>query len=259
MQDLKVTTIQSSLHWENSNKNLQHFDLLLADNTLGDIIVLPEMFNTGFTMNVHEVYQTMKGECVTWMKEKAKQYQALIIGSLIIKENNTYYNRLIACYPKGEIKHYDKRHLFRMANEHDYFSPGKEKLVLSYKGWNICPLVCYDLRFPVWSRNTNNKTDLYLYIANWPEARVSAWSKLLLARAIENLAYVVGVNRIGTDGKNIPYSGGSAVINYKGEIIIEHKPHKESILTTTIKKEALTEFRKKFTAYLDADSFDIKT
>lgn len=199
----------------------------------------------------------MKGKEVQWMIAKAEQTNAVIIGSLIIKEQNNYYNRLIVAKPNGELLHYDKRHLFRMANEHQHFSSGSNKLIFEYKGWNICPLICYDLRFPVWSRN-DSTIDLYIYVANWPKARISAWTKLLYARAIENLAYVIGVNRIGVDGKDISYAGGSKIIDYKGDIINEHPDNMISTITSILSKKTLTDFRLKFAAHLDADNFEIK-
>lgn len=258
MSDIKITTIQTELFWEDSKNNINQFNKTLKSNELGDIVVLPEMFTTGFTMKTDNNAELMDGNTVLWMKEKAKEYEILLIGSLIIKEGKNYYNRLITTFPNGDIKYYDKRHLFRMANEHEYYTSGKQKLIFNYKGWNICPLICYDLRFPVWSRNTNNETDLYLYIANWPKARVSAWSKLLRARAIENLAYVVGVNRIGKDGKDIDYSGGSAVIDFKGDDMYEHPNNFFSVHTTQLSKKDLIDFREKFAANLDADKFNIE-
>lgn len=257
MHDLIITTIQADLVWENIEVNLTNFDAQLEGLTQSDIIVLPEMFTTGFTMNTIKHATNMKGKDIQWMIAKAKQTNAVIIGSLIIKEQNNYYNRLIVAKPNGELLHYDKRHLFRMANEHQHFSSGSNKLIFEYKGWNIFPLICYDLRFPVWSRN-DSTIDLYIYVANWPKARISAWTKLLYARAIENLAYVIGVNRIGVDGKDISYAGGSKIIDYKGDIINEHPDNMISTITSILSKKTLTDFRLKFAAHLDADNFEIK-
>lgn len=255
MLNLNITTIQTSLFWEDSMHNLNHFTNLLEQIENTDLIILPEMFTTGFTMNASLLFENMDGKTVSWMKKMSSIKKSVIIGSLIIKETEQYYNRLIVAIPDDTVLHYDKRHLFRMANEDQYFTPGKEKLIFQYKGWNICPLICYDLRFPVWSRNKKNEIDLYIYVANWPQARVSAWSKLLRARAIENLAYVAGINRIGKDGKGIDYNGGSVVLDFIGEDIRTHPDEKESINTSILSMEKLTDFRTKFAAYLDADPF----
>lgn len=256
MSNIRVTTIQTSLYWEDINTNLSMFEQKLLGIKNTDIIVLPEMFTTGFTMNSVELSEEENGKTITWMLNQAKEKEACIVGSIIFKENNKNYNTLIWAFPDGTYKKYHKRHLFRMANENDFYSFGNELLTIDYKDWKICPLICYDLRFPVWSRNTKN-IDLYIYIANWPEARVSAWSKLLEARAIENLAYVVGVNRVGKDGKNINYSGASAVINYKGDAIATHINNEESIINHQLNKVELTEYRTKFPAHLDRDEFSI--
>lgn len=257
MSDLKVTTLQSNIFWENEAKNINHFSELISKVDNSDLIILPEMFTTGFTMNTDHNFTTKNGNPVKWLSQLAKEKNAVIIGSLIFKEQEKYFNRLVVSFPTTKQLFYDKRHLFRMANEHEHFSPGSKKLVFNYKGWNICPLICYDLRFPVWSRNQNNEIDLYIYVANWPEARVNAWTKLLQARAIENLSYVIGVNRIGEDGKGIQYNGKSAIINFIGDSIFEHPENEESIQTTSIDLEKLNQFRSKFAAHLDADNFKL--
>jgi predicted amidohydrolase len=262
MDNLTLTLLQSDLHWENVEENLLMFSKKIdAITEKTDIIILPEMFNTGFSMESEKLAETMNGKTVNWMKDMAQQHQAVIVGSVIIEEHEEYYNRLIWAEPEGEIYTYDKRHLFRMANEHKHFSAGNDLLVVRYKGWRICPLICYDLRFPVWSRNVdeqgNTIYDCLLYIANWPAARKAPWSKLLEARAIENQCYVVGVNRVGIDGKLIDYSGNSAVINPKGEItsnIPEGKNHTE---TTSISLHELNAFREKFPVEMDSDRFSI--
>lgn len=256
MQNLKVTTIQSDIFWEDIEANLSMFEqkLLAIKNT--DIIILPEMFTTGFTMNSVKLAEENPSKTINWMLAQAKLKNACVVGSFIYKEENKNYNTLIWAFPNGKYKTYHKRHLFRMANENDFYSFGKERLTVEYKGWKICPLICYDLRFPVWSRNNEN-IDLYIYIANWPQARVTAWDKLLQARAIENLTYVAGVNRVGLDGKEIPYSGGSAVIDFKGDAITSHEDNAESINTTELSKENLIKFKEKFPAHLDADDFKI--
>jgi len=284
MQDLKITTIQTSLHWENKSANIQLFDGLIAsikENT--DLIVLPEMFSTGFTMNAKSLAENMKGETVAWMLKKAKEKNAVICGSLIAEEQGKFFNRFVWARPGGTFTHYDKRHLFRMAEENNYYAEGTEKIIVELKGWKICPLVCYDLRFPVWSRNKVGSWklevgsqklevrgqkmedgsgkydyDVLLYVANWPERRNIAWKTLLPARAIENQCYVVGVNRVGRDGKDISYSGDSAVINAKGEIMSTTKANEEKIETVTISYNELEDFRKQFPVFLDADDFELK-
>ncbi|MGE0560329.1 MAG: amidohydrolase [Flavobacteriales bacterium] len=269
--NLKITIIQSELHWENVDKNLAMFtDKIASVKEETDLIVLPEMFTTGFTMNSKSQAETMDGKSVLWMKQQAKNKNAVLVGSLIIAENNNYYNRLIWAQPDGKMYHYDKRHLFRMANEHEHFSAGKTRLIVELKGWKICPLICYDLRFPVWSRNkpiTHHSTpttqhpspafDCLIYIANWPEARKEPWSKLLEARAIENQVYVIGVNRVGTDGKDISYSGNSAIIDPKGNKISNIKEHQPFIQTIELNRKELEDFREKFPVGLDGDEFEI--
>ena len=269
---LKITPIQSELHWENVDLNLEMFSTkieAISDKT--DIIILPEMFNTGFSMKSDELSEGMNGKTVSWMTTEAKKSAAVIVGSLIIKEENKFYNRLIWAQPDGEIKTYDKRHLFRMANEHNHFSSGEERIIIEYKGWKICPLVCYDLRFPVWSRNSSfchsepvegQKNlqpvyDILIYIANWPAARKAPWSKLLEARAIENQCYVVGVNRVGEDGKGFSYSGNSAIINPKGEPIFTTPENENCTESINISLKELNVFRKVFPVGMDADEFGI--
>ncbi|HVD97495.1 MAG TPA: amidohydrolase [Cytophagaceae bacterium] len=258
MQDLTITILQSDLYWENPGANLAMFEeKIWKINAPTDLIVLPEMFTTGFTMNAEALAEPMNLTAFKWMKQQSAQTGAAITGSVIIKEQDHYYNRLIWMEPDGKYFYYDKRHLFRMAEEHQVYTPGADKLLVSWKGWNIRPLVCYDLRFPVWSRNRNNEYDLLLYVANWPEARKLPWKVLLQARAIENLSYVVGVNRVGKDGKEIPYSGDSSIISPKGEILWQ-KENSEEIFTYTLNKTELSSFRAKFPADMDADEFSIK-
>lgn len=267
--DLKITIIQTALDWEDVETNLSRFDLFLSRAGETDLIILPEMFNTGFTMNTEGVYEEMDGRTVGWMKQKASEKGCVVAGSLIIKDNGNYYNRLIWMRPDGNYAYYDKRHLFRMADEDQYFDYGKKRLIVELKGWRICPMVCYDLRFPVWSRNskltdnggvmgTEPVYDLLLFVANWPKPRASAWSSLLPARAIENQAYVIGLNRIGQDGKGIEYSGDSVVIDPYGRKISDTEPEKESMETVTLSKQLLEEFRKKFPVAMDADHFNIE-
>ena len=224
-----------------------------------DLIVLPEMFSTGFTMNASALAETMDGASIAWMRKTAAKKNCAITGSLIISENGNFYNRLIWMKPDGNFFQYDKRHLFRLAHEEQTYAPGKSRLLIEMKGWKIFPLVCFDLRFPVWSRRTKESGyDVLLYVANWPERRVTAWSQLLIARAIENQCYVVGVNRIGNDGNDIYHSGESAVINYKGENICGINAHEEIIETVELHKEEMENFRAQLPFLEDADSFTIK-
>lgn len=266
MENLKVTLIQSTLHWEDTIANLAMFEekiWQLKDAT--DLIVLPEMFTTGFSMDAARLAEHMNMSTFKWMKQLAAQTGAVITGSYIVKENDNYFNRLLWMRPDGSYEVYDKRHLFRMAEEHQVYAAGRTRIITELKGWRICPLICYDLRFPVWSRNSpidaKNPSggpvyDCLIYIANWPSARRYAWSTLLQARAIENLSYVLGVNRVGTDGKGHLYSGDSALISPKGEQLFHQADH-EIMQTITLDAEALLTFRQKFPAHLDADSFEV--
>ena len=256
--NLKVTIIQSELHWENVDANLAMFtDKINAIAEQTDIIVLPEMFTTGFSMDSIRLAETMDGKTVNWMKQQAVKKNAVITGSLIIEEGGRYFNRLVWAQPDETVFTYDKRHLFRMAEEDKHFSPGENRLIVEWKGWKICPLICYDLRFPVWSRNSLPAFDCLIYVANWPEARKEPWCKLLEARAIENQVYVVGVNRVGTDGKEINYSGNSAVIDPKGNVISNIRQGLNQFLTIELNKNELEDFREKFPVALDADEFEV--
>jgi predicted amidohydrolase len=264
MQDLKFTLIQSELHWEDAEANLAMFEekiWRISEST--DVIVLPEMFTTGFTMSAAKMAEQMNMRTFKWMKQMADQTGALILGSYIVSVHDRYYNRLLWMEPGGNFKTYDKRHLFRMANEHKTFASGESLLISTWKGWRICPLICYDLRFPVWSRNKWDAAakrpsyDVALYVANWPTARVDAWDTLLKARAIENLSYVIGVNRVGQDGNGIEYNGHSSVISPKGESIFSHEGA-EVTHTIELSSNSLSAFRDRFPAYLDADDFTIE-
>ncbi len=264
MRDLKITLLQSDLYWEEIDANLSAFEekiWQIGQDT--DVIVLPEMFTTGFTMNAHNLGEHMNMRTFKWMRQMADQTGALILGSFVAKVHDKFYNRLLWMEPGGNYKTYDKRHLFRMANEHKTYSSGESLLVAEWKGWRICPLICYDLRFPVWSRNTYDALakrlnyDLLIYVANWPTARVEAWSALLKARAIENLSYVVGVNRVGVDGNSVEYNGSSTIIGPKGEVIFSSEGV-ETIKTLELSTNSLKAFRDKFPAYYDADEFSIE-
>jgi len=261
--DLRITIVQSQLHWENKDANLEMFDNLLSGlSEKTDLIVLPEMFSTGFTMNTKALAEPTPGLTMEWMKQKAVEIDAAITGSIIAEEEGKHFNRLLWVNPDGSWEKYDKRHLFTMVGEDQYFTAGTERLVVEYKGWKILPLVCYDLRFPVWARNKNQSDgqpefDVIIYVANWPEARKQPWKKLLLARAIENQAFVIAANRVGKDRKDITYSGDSAVIDPYGEYIAEGEPGKEQLIHSTISYQTLIDFRKKFPVLNDGDEFGL--
>ena len=261
---MKVTLIQTTLHWEDRQKNLLHFNALV--NSISeptDLIILPEMFTTGFTMDPARFADPLNGPSLQWMAKKAKEKNAVITGSVAVNDNGNYYNRLFWVEPNGTVNTYDKRHLFRMAGEDKHYAMGTKKIITNLKGFKICPQICYDLRFPVWSRNTFTKTngvptasyDVLLYVANWPEVRSYPWKQLLIARAIENQCYVIGVNRIGKDGNDFMHSGDSMVINPRGEIISKTKANEESVETITLDKTYLEDFRKAFPVGLDSDDF----
>ncbi|MEM9856497.1 MAG: amidohydrolase [Bacteroidota bacterium] len=261
MRDLNVTLIQSDLHWQSPGANLAMFEEKIWQINSGtDLIILPEMFNTGFSMDTAALAEPMNSTSFRWMKQMAEQTKAVITGSMIIKEGKKCFNRLIWMRPDGSYQSYDKRHLFRMAHEHDHFDQGAEKLIVQLHGWSLCPMICYDLRFPVWSRNQTMEDsleyDLLIYIANWPAPRVNAWDTLLKARAIENLSYCVGLNRVGKDGNHIDYLGHSAVIGPKGEVLCDLGEN-ESIQTIKLSQNKLQEYRAKFPAHKDSDTFTI--
>ncbi|WP_417236739.1 amidohydrolase [Bizionia paragorgiae] len=256
---LKVVTIQSDLVWENPEQNRLLFDKKIkALSEPVDLIVLPEMFTSGFTMHPERVAETMSGKTIQWLKSWAKEKEAAITGSVVIKENDTFYNRLVFVHPNGTVDSYNKRHTFTLAGEHKAYSKGSKQLIVSYKDWRICPLVCYDLRFPVWSRNTQ-EYDLLIYVANWPEVRIKAWDTLLQARAIENMSYCVGVNRIGLDEKNIKYSGNTAVYNVLGEKISQSIPHEASTEIVTLSKSHIEKNRRHLGFLNDKDRFSLIT
>ncbi len=261
MNNLKITIIQSNLHWENIDKNLEMFAQKISSVTEEtDLIVLPEMFTTGFSMQPQKLAEQMNGKTLIWLKQQAEKKQCVVTGSFICEENGKYYNRIVWMKPDGTYSVYDKRHLFSMAEEDKHYTAGDKKIIEEIKGWKICPLVCYDLRFPVWSRNTNkNRYDVLIYIANWPERRAYPWKTLLLARAIENQSYVVGLNRVGNDGNEIYHSGDSAIVNAKGEIISTIKPHEEKTETITLEYKDLEDFKKQFPVMDDADEFNLLT
>jgi len=257
MQDLNLALIQSDIHWHQIDANLAMFEEKIWQiNEPTDIIVLPEMFQTGFTMEHEGLSEPMNLTTFKWMKQMAAQKNAVVTGSYIVKEGGKTFNRLIWMQPDGQYRTYDKRHLFRMADEHNHYAEGASRLTVECKGWKICPLICYDLRFPVWSRNVDLDYDLLLYVANWPAVRVNAWDTLLKARAMENVSYSVGLNRVGKDGKGIEYNGHTGAYSPKGETLAFSE--KEGIIHVTLNKESLDSFRKKFPAHLDADQFRIE-
>ncbi|MEO6882433.1 MAG: amidohydrolase [Bacteroidia bacterium] len=258
MENIIVTIIQTSLFWESVDENLNLFsEKIAAISEQTDLIVLPEMFNTGFSMNTKKLGEKSNGKTMQWLREKAKEKNCCIAGSLIINENEKYYNRLVWMQSDGKYQSYDKRHLFRMGEENNFFSTGNKKIIVELKGWKICPLVCYDLRFPVWSRNKNNY-DCLLYIANWPERRNHHWKTLLQARAIENQCYVIGVNRIGNDGHEIFHSGDSGVIDPRGNLICKTKANEDTTETIVLNWNELEKYRTDFPVQMDADNFEIK-
>lgn len=256
MQTLNISLIQTALHWEDVDANLQMFTQKMEGITGADIIVLPEMFSTGFTMNSTDMAELTGGRTTRWMKEQAAKKKAVITGSIIVEEGGKHYNRLIWMQPDGIFYTYDKRHLFRMGNEHEYYSAGNKKLLVEYKGWRICPMICYDLRFPVWIRN-KNKYDLLLFVANWPTRRNQHWKQLLIARSIENQCYTLGVNRVGDDGNGIGHSGPTMAIDPMGNILAE-QADTEAILNVTLDLNVVQEYRDKFPAHLDADDFEVR-
>lgn len=263
MQNLTISIIQSNLHWHDVDANLAMFEEKIWQiEKQSDLILLPEMFNTGFTNETVKLGEVMNMKTFRWMKQQAAQTNAVVAGSYIVREGKQFFNRLVWMLPDGNYRTYDKRHLFRMANENKYFDEGAERLIVNLKGWKICPLICYDLRFPVWSRNVwinpqEPDYDLLIYVANWPAARTFAWDILLQARAMENLSYVVGLNRVGEDGNGIKYDGHSAVIDPKGNYL-KKLDNSQGICTSELDYAAMVNFRKKFPAQQDADRFNFE-
>lgn len=253
MQDLTVTLIQTELIWEDIDRNISMFDNLIGGiQEKTDLVILPEMFSTGFTMNVRNMARPMDSMPVKWLRDKSADKGFDIMGSMIIEEDGKYFNRIIWTKPDGRFFTYDKRHLFRMAGEDKIYSGGTENIAIYLNGWKIRPFVCYDLRFPIWTRNINNAYDLAVFIASWPEKRRDAWRLLLQARAVENLSYVIGVNRVGKDGNEFTYSGDSSVIDPKGKILF-HQDYDSVIHTETLSYTNMTVWRKAFPAWMDAD------
>jgi predicted amidohydrolase len=257
LNPLNVTLIQSHLHWENPVSNRSHFSEII--NNISEkthLIILPEMFTTGFTMNAEALAEETKGPTLEWMQYVAKERDCAITGSLIVRDSGHYFNRLYFVYPNGEFRHYDKKHTFTLAGEHKTYTAGKELLLVELQGWKICPLICYDLRFPVWARNTQDY-DLLLYVANWPHKRIAAWDTLLKARAIENMSYCIGVNRVGLDGNGHEYTGHSAVYDVLGERISTSKFEQEFVETVTLSGEHIRSHRKHLQFLNDRDEFTL--
>ena len=256
--ELKVAIVQTALVWENPKENrrlLSHKIAAISADV--DLVVLPEMFTSGFTMNPAEVAETMEGNTIVWLKKQAKVKQAVIMGSLVISENGKFYNRMVCVEPSGTITTYNKRHTFTLAGEHKVYTAGTEKVTFSYKGWEICPLVCYDLRFPVWARNVEDY-DLIIYVANWPKIRIGAWDALLKARAIENMAYCIGVNRVGLDGNNFEYSGHSAAYDVLGNRLDTILENQDVVEMVSLDKAAIKKYREKLNFLNDRDNFTLE-
>ncbi len=257
MVNLKLTVIQSDIHWHTPVENVAMFESLIHTiNDDTDIVLLPEMFTTGFTMEPGHLAENMEGITVAAMKKWSRELKSSVAGSLIIEENGLFFNRLVAVTPDGEIFTCDKRHLFRMAGEQKIYTAGKDTITMNIKGWKVRPFICYDLRFPVWSRNIGNEYDLAFYCANWPAARAFHWDTLLRARAIENQCYVAGINRTGIDGKGVKYNGDSCIIGFSGETIFS-AGRSVSVHTTELSYSALQDYRRNFPAWMDADQFRI--
>lgn len=264
MSKLTFTLIQANLHWEDNKANLEMFEEKINQiKEKTQVIVLPEMFSTGFSMKPEPLAETMTGDTVAWMKKTAAEKKVIVTGSMIVEEEGHYYNRMLWVLPNGQYGQYDKRHLFAFAGEDEHYTGGSQRLIASVNGWKVNLLVCYDLRFPAWARQRfdeqqNFEYDVLIYVANWPERRSTAWKTLLQARAIENQCYVIGVNRVGTDGKDIYHSGDSMVVDPLGEVLY-HKAHEEDVFTITLDKEHLQQVREKFPFWKDADRFEIFT
>jgi predicted amidohydrolase len=258
-EKLVVALVQACLEWEDVPGNLARFDERLEETAGADVIVLPEMFASGFTMEGKERVASYYKEVLAWARERAARLDALIVGSTVHESGGSFFNRLLAVFPDGEVLHYDKRHLFSMGGEERHFTAGKERLSFAYKGVKIAPFVCYDLRFPAWSRNVaGHEYDAAIYVANWPESRREAWRALLVARAIENQAFVIGVNRVGRDGHGTLHAGDSAVISPRGEVVGGVAPGTDAVALVTLELAAAREFRARFPVLRDADRFYIE-
>lgn len=264
MQDLRITFIQSDLIWKDSSANLKAFSQKINNvEETTDLIVLPEMFNTGFVVEPETIDEQVSKDALEWMQLQAANKHVVVCGSMIVRYKEQYFNRFYWVLPDGTFQTYNKRHLFSLGGEDKHFCPGHKNVIIHYKGWRIKPLICYDLRFPVWARNSYKKGeyeyDILVYVANWPVARVHAWKSLLVARAIENQSYVVGVNRIGKDGRGTPHSGFSGVVEPLGQWISEEVEDVASVQTIKISKSDLENYRRKFNFGQDWDLFNIQS
>ncbi|HEY1025368.1 MAG TPA: nitrilase family protein [Sphingobacteriaceae bacterium] len=258
MSTLKITTFQAYLFWENVEKNLKNLGLRLSSiREKTDLIILPEMFSTGFSMEAEKLAEEMGGMTMKWMQDQAARFGCVVTGSLIIREHGKYYNRLIWMRPDGSYEYYDKRHLFGLGKEDETFTAGEKKLIVELNGWKICPAICYDLRFPVWLRNVGGAYDMLLVIASWPERRSLHWRTLIPARAVENQSYVVAVNRVGHDGNEVYHSGDSMCIDPNGNVVY-YKPNDEDLYTFSISREEVTKARRLLPFLKDAEKFDIR-
>lgn len=262
MQDLNLSLVQTSLAWENPEANLDHFTKMLeTPGNPADLVILPEMFNTGFTMNAAKNAEDMSGRSLQWMADTASKKSCVLCGSLVILDEGKYFNRFIWMRPDGSHEHYDKKHLFRMGDEHRHFSAGNKKLITELKGWKVMPLICYDLRFPLWSKNEfiddDYAYDLLIYAANWPAARARAWCSLITGRAIENMAYTAGVNRVGTDGRGYEYNGSSLVVAPDGHSVCRIPPDKEIVTNILLKAAPMLDLREKLGVGKDWDKFEL--
>ncbi len=255
-EELYITIVQANLQWKNKEANLIHFSSLLKTVKYTDIIFLPEMFNTAFCPKEIMLAETMNGKCIKWMKKISKEKKCAIAGSLMIKEKNKIYNRFVFINEKSDIYYYDKKHLFALSAENKYIEAGTKSSILIYKGWKIFPQICYDLRFPVFSRNTSNY-DLLVYLANWPEKRIDAWDTLLKARSIENQSYTIGVNRVGKDGNGFYFPGHSIVLSPAGSVIAKTKNNSEQVITKVLSKNQQIKLREKLPFLLDQDLFNL--
>ena len=256
-ENLNVALLQADLVWENPKENKQRFEKKINQLSKNiHLIVLPEMFTSGFTMNAEDVAETMSGATVQWMQKIALSKNMAITGSIVITENKQFFNRLLFVHPSGKIDFYDKKHTFTLAGEGEVYSKGNQKIIIDYKGWKICPFICYDLRFPVWTRNTKNY-DILLFVASWPKPRIDAWNTLLKARAIENMSYTIGVNRVGKDANNYEYTGNSACFDALGNSLIENTNSNENSFIIELNKQKQDIIRTKFNFLEDKDTFKI--
>jgi omega-amidase len=265
MNDLRISLVQPATLWHDAPGNREMFSALCASlQGQTDLVVLPETFTSGFTNQTLANAETMDGPTLVWMRGLANRLQAVVTGSVVMRDGDKFFNRLLWVRPDGSVANYDKRHLFRMAGEHQRYAGGEQRLIVELQGWRVCPMVCYDLRFPVWIRNRFNNTvpdrfdyDLLVFVANWPSPRRNPWRTLLRARAMENLCYVAGVNRVGTDGNDLHYSGDSAIIDQVGETVVELGAQVQ-VVTSTLSANHLFAHRERFPAWMDADQFDIR-